>query len=197
MERVPCDPAGAAAAARVIGRGGVVVYPTDTVYGLGCDPYDAEAVRRVFRIKGRDWAKPFPVLARSSEAASRVADLGPAAERLASVFWPGRLTMVLRLRDASLREPMGLGRTVAVRVPGGACVQAILAECDLIVGTSANASGSPPTRDPSDLLELGCDLLVDGGLSPGTESTIVDVSAGTVRYLREGAVAREDVESAL
>ena len=197
MERVACDARGVGIAVNTLRGGGIVAYPTDTVYGIGCDPYDAAAVRRIYRIKGRDPAKPLPVLARSLRDVSEVARVTPAAGRLAAALWPGRLTIILRLEDRALGDSMGLGDTLAVRVPGGACAQAILSEFPYLVGTSANLSGQAPAQSPEDLQGIECDVLVDGGRTGGGESTLVDASGETVRQLRAGAVPFGEVAALL
>jgi L-threonylcarbamoyladenylate synthase len=194
MRRVRCDAAGVAAAVQTVRDGGVVVYPTDTVYGIGCDPYSASAVERVRRIKRRRPDMPLPVLAWSIDDVARVAVISPAAGRLAEEFWPGGLTLILRLRDARLGRSMGIRERIAVRVPGCECTTRMLLECRYVVGTSANISGKGPQRDPRQVRGMdGCDTFVDGGTTPGGESTIVDASGDTVGIVREGAVPPEEV----
>lgn len=194
--RVACDAEGVRRAAGAVRAGGVIVFPTDTVYGVGCDPFNAAAVAGVYRLKGRPASRPAPVLGGSAEELAGIAGLGPAHMRLAGRFWPGPLTIVAPLRDARLRASMGLSDTVAVRAPGGRCAQALLAECGLLVGTSANASGGAPHADPGACFaEMGgADVFVDGGRAPGSESTIAELAGGRARVLREGAVPREEVE---
>ena len=195
---------------RLVGAGGVIVFPTDTVYGMGCDPYNRAAVERVYRIKQREAGKPLPVLAHSVSDLEGIAEFGPGAKRVASKFWPGRVTMLLKLRDGRLGESLGIGERIAVRVPGGGCARSILGECGLLVGTSANRSGEGPYVDPGRcLLDIGrdCDLFVDGGViaGGGGESTIVDLSSGdgtaaaaaAVEIVREGAVGRQEILDAL
>ncbi len=197
MRRVRCDERGAKDAARIIAKGGVVVFPTDTVYGIGCDPYNASAVQRIYRIKGRDPSKPLPVLAHSSENAARIAEMNGQARRLAAKFWPGKLTMILKAKDAELERVMGLSGTVAVRVPGGRCVQAILEICGYLAGTSANASGGGSISDPARAESIECDIMVDGGAAGGIESTIIDLSGGEIKFARIGAVAKDEIGGAL
>lgn len=197
MERVKCNEHGVERAVKAVRGGGVVVYPTDTVYGIGCDPYSSFAVQRVRRIKGRDPTKQLPVLARSASAAAKIAVMGPNAKRLAAAFWPGKLTMVLKLADERLCRSMGLVDTVAVRVPGGRCVQEMLRSCTYMVGTSANASGEEPARETGQLTSMECDVLVDGGVTSGGVSTIVDATGSGVKQIRNGAVHIREVEEAL
>lgn len=193
MRHVRCDASGIAEAAEAVRDGRVLVYPTDTVYGIGCDPYDARAVERVFRIKRRDAAMALPVLARSAEDVGRIAVLDGDAAKLGSEFWPGGLTLILRLKDTRLGRAMNLGGSVAVRVPGGGCAAEILRECIYVVGTSANVSGEPPASDPQRVRGMQCDLFVDGGPTPGGESTIVDVTGGRTEIVRPGVIPPKEV----
>ena len=193
MNRVPCAPQTVAKAASLISKGGVAVFPTDTVYGLGCDPYSGAAVRRVYRIKGREASKPLPVLARSRREVERIADMDVVARELADEFWPGPLTMVLNLLDSALEASMGLNDRIAVRIPSGRCIGMLLERCGLLVGTSANPSGITPPTDP-DSVSVDYDIMLDGGTtSGGLESTIVDVCGGRVSVIRLGAVSEEEL----
>lgn len=194
--RVRCDAEGIGAAAAAVRSGGVVVFPTDTVYGIGCDPYDAAAVGRIYAIKSRDRSKPLPVLVKSAREASAIASLGAAAG-IAERFWPGALTIIAELADAALAVPLGLEGGVAVRVPGCGCTLGLLERCGPLVGTSANVSGEPPFSDPAMFpAGLECDVFVDGGVTGGTESTIIDARGGAIRVVREGAVPAGEIPGA-
>ncbi len=179
----------------VIRGGGVIVFPTDTVYGIGCDPYNGSAVQRIYRIKRRAQGKPLPVLASSIGRLEGIAEFNPSARRIAKRFWPGQVTIILNLRDGGLGRSLGVEDKIAVRVPGGECIGRILKECGLLVGTSANLSGSGPFVSPDECLGgiRGYDVLVDGGAIGGRgESTIVDLT-GEPAVIREGAVARREI----
>ena len=187
-------------AAEVVAGGGLLIYPTDTVYGLGCDPFNEEAVRRVFEVKGRG-DKPLPVLASSLEKAKRIAFFRPLALRIAKAFWPGPLTLVLP-RKPSLPDVVVCGApSVGVRVPGHEFALELIEACGgLLVGTSANKSGRPAPRTAQEAIaELGdlVDLVVDAGPSPlGRPSTIVDLtSPQDIRVIREGPIKLEEVEA--
>lgn len=195
MIRVRCDGHGARQAARVIGRGGIAVFPTDTVYGIGCNPYLVGAIDRVYGAKSRDRSKPLPVLAGSAAAAGALAILDGAAGELAARFWPGALTIVAELRDKRLASTMGIGEKIAVRVPASSCAQRLLSEAGPLVGTSANLSGRAPFTDPRDFpAGLDADIFVDGGATGGAaESTIVEVVGGDVKVLREGALGAGEI----
>src|SRR5712692_11729043 len=131
-------------AGKLVLGGGVIVYPTDTVYGLGCDPMNEPATKRLFAIKGRE-RKPVPVLCDSLESASRLVRFSGVALKLAKGYWPGALTIVLPLR-AELPDLLHQGSgTLGVRVPNSRRCRELIAACGgYLVGTSANKSGKPP-----------------------------------------------------
>jgi len=178
-------------ASNVVARGGLVVYPTDTVYGLGCDPKNEDAVERLFAAKRRE-AKPIPLLCDSLESASKLVVVSPLASELAKRFWPGALTIVAPL---SARLPFlvhqGTG-TLGVRVPGSALCREFVARCGgVLTGTSANVSGHGPCRTAAEAeRELGrtVDLILDGGRLAKAESTVVRVTGGRIEVLRQGAI---------
>ena len=198
MIRVACDAEGIAAAARSVRAGGTVAFPTDTVYGVGCDPLNAAAVASVCAAKSRDPSKPMPILCASVESAWAMAQPDATARRLADAFWPGALTMVLPLADGRLRGTMGLaGGTVAVRVPDSGCATRLLESCGPLVGTSANVSGGEPATDPDAIGLDGVDVLVDGGTlpCPPVPSTIVSLGGRRPTVLREGAIRAAELEA--
>jgi L-threonylcarbamoyladenylate synthase len=178
----------------VVFNGGVVIYPTDTFYGLGADPSNAAAVRRVFEIKGRKADQPILLLL---EEAGRVRDwaveVHPEAGRLMKKYWPGPLTLVFRANPQVLPLLTGDTNCIGLRVPGNDLTRKLLAFLGIaLTGTSANRSGmtSPSSaRDAAEALGGEVDLILDGGETPGGRpSTIADVSSGAVRILRRGAV---------
>lgn len=185
--RETCGPESVARATRIIRDGGVVAFPTDTVYGLGCDPYNREAVDRIYDIKRRDRSKPLPVLVCDADMAAGISRMAAGAARLAARYWPGPLTMILDVTDAALAASMGLEDGVAVRVPGGACAPLLLEGCSMVVGTSANVSGEPSPVRAGDV-RIECDLLLDGGICGGVSSTIVDARTDHIRLVRRGAL---------
>lgn len=207
VRTVGCDEAGMREAQRQVAAGGLVAFPTDTVYGIGCDPFNEGAVGLVYAAKGRPASKPLPVLGASASALSSLACLGGRAARLAARFWPGPLTIVAEAagpppagRGARRLAPQlvsGSGR-VAVRVPAGRCVQSLLSACGPLVGTSANLSGRTPCRTAAECAErLGgrVPLVVDGGPSPGgAASTVAEADGGSVRIIREGPVSGGELE---
>ncbi len=178
-------------AAKVVLRGGVIVYPTDTVYGLGCDPRNSLAVERISRIKHRE-RKPFPVLCDSLESVARLIEFNNTSRALAKKYWPGALTIVAPLK---MRLPgtvhQGTG-TLGVRIPAStSCVKLISACGGYLVGTSANKSGKPSCRTAQEALKfLGeeVDLILDGGRLTSRESTVVRVAGEEIEVLRKGEI---------
>src|SRR2546427_7424383 len=178
-------------AGKLVLSGGVIVYPTDTVYGLGCDPTNELATERVFAIKGRG-RKPVPVLCDSLDSASRLVRLSGVALQLAKDYWPGALTIVLPLR-AEVPDLIHQGSgTLGVRVPNSrSCLELIAACGGYLIGTSANKSGKPACRTVQEAFRsIGeeVDLILDGGRLSEKEATVVKVSGNRVELLRSGAV---------
>jgi len=182
-----------AQAARIVKGGGVVAIPTDTVYGLGCDPSSDKAVGRLFEVKNRQ-AKPVPVLCSSSGVAERLVDLNGVARKLAKVHWPGALTIVAPLKKGGKLSPLLDQESgyLGVRVPDSdVCLELAGKVGGAITGTSANLSGQPSCRTAAQViaaLDGKIQLVIDGGTLRGKESTVVKVSGGTVEVLREGSV---------
>jgi L-threonylcarbamoyladenylate synthase len=179
-----------AEAAVLLNGGGVVVLPTDTVYGIAAHPARTEAIARIFTIKGRPTGKPIALLASDPEAVKQFgAEFPPVAQRLAERYWPGALTLVLPC-----------GETFeGFRVPAHEGARALLAACGGVLRvTSANLSGEMPALSAvSALKEVGleADLVLDDGVSPGgVPSTVVKVTKeGEITVLREGAISSKDV----
>ena len=188
------DDVSISAAAETVRRGGILVYPTDTVYGLGCDPFNEAAVDRLFGVKGRG-SKAVPVLCSSARQAMEIVSLNARARELADAHWPGALTIVAPLKKrVPQRLDQGSG-LLGVRVPGlGSCIELIGACGGWLTGTSANLSGRPSSRTAQQAVEqLGdlVDLILDGGTLEGAESTVVQVSGDTVTILRTGPIGVE------
>ncbi len=203
-ETVPIDEASIARAARMLRAGGLVAFPTETVYGLGANACSDEAVARIFAAKDRPSFNPLIVHVPTAEAADALVRFNARAARLADRFWPGPLTLVLPRRPdcpVSLLATAGLP-TLAVRVPGRADARALMEAADVpVAAPSANPSGrvSPTTaQHVADGLGEEVDLILDGGpCAVGLESTVIDCSADGPALLRPGGVAAEAVESAL
>ena len=191
-------------AARTLDKGGLVAFPTETVYGLGADATDAQAVARLYAAKGRPRFNPLIAHVGDAEAASALGRFDPAAERLARAFWPGPLTLVLpKAEDCRVAELATAGLdTIAVHVPGHAVARAILAEVKRpVVAPSANRSGGlSPTTAEHVVADLGgrIDLVIDAGPTPiGVESTIVACLGSSAILLRPGGVPRARIEGVL
>jgi len=196
------DEKGAQAAAEVLGGGGVIVVPTDTVYGLAARPADADAVQAVFRAKGRPEGIQLPVLAASLEQVRALGvDVTPAALALARWWWPGPLTMAFGFDARSERPAWLAGRDeVAVRIPDHDFLRALLARTGVLVVTSANPHGAPTPRTALDVaasLGPSVDLVVDGGGLHDVPSTLVNVRGTEPVVEREGAISRAEVADAL
>ena len=197
---VACDQNGINLAATTIKNGGVIVFPTDTVYGLGCDPRNVKAVESIFRIKKRRESKQLPILGYSKEEVSKIAIFDDVSSKIADRFWPGQVTLVLKLKDNEIKKAMNLNDKIAVRVPSHPCVLALLKECKLIVGTSANFSGYPAFSDSKKVQEnfSGYDVFLDGGtISNSTSSTIIEVKDGILKILRQGKITKAEIINSL
>jgi len=197
------DPAAIAEAAAVLRRGGLVAFPTETVYGLGADAFNPRAVARVFEVKARPSFDPLIVhLARAADLARVSPSDDPRVSALAARFWPGPLTLVLPRRpEVPDLVTAGLD-TVGVRVPAHPAARALIAAADTpVAAPSANPFGyvSPTTAaHVAELLGLAVDLVLDGGpCTVGVESTILSLAVEPPLILRPGGVPREDLEEAL
>ena len=189
-------------AVRVLRDGGLVCYPTDTVYGIGAAASDDAAVRRLYAAKGRPLDKPLPLLLADVSDAARVAEVTPLAKALAGRFWPGALTIVMRKAVSYRSLALAGGDSVALRVPDHGLVRGIVrALGEPITGTSANRTG---TRAPISAAEVAfqmgemVELIIDGGQSrTKLESTVIDITHDKPEIGREGDVRRGEVEEAL
>ena len=187
-----------ASCASTLSDGGIIVFPTDTVYGIGCNPYYDESVERIFQIKDRSEDKPLPVMGYSISDIEKLVHMSPLAKSLAQYFWPGALTIVSPCKDNNIsRRVMAGGDNLAVRIPGNRCTQSLLRLCKYLIGTSANVSGRKPCTTSYEVLSSGLsgfDLVLDGGaLGGGIESTIIEVMDSNVRILREGVIKSDKV----
>ena len=195
--KISCEDDDVQKAASAISDGAVIVFPTDTVYGLGCNPYNRDAVLSIYEIKKREKTKPFPVIGYSKKELERVAEFNKLEEKIAEKFWPGAITLILKVKDKEIQKSLSLGEKIAVRVPNNKCALALLKECKLLVGTSANISGTEPFSDPKECNEnlTGYDLFMDGGIiSSKGESTIVEIENNDVKILRKGGISKEMIK---
>ncbi|MEO5897960.1 MAG: L-threonylcarbamoyladenylate synthase [Vicinamibacterales bacterium] len=198
----PKSVAALARAAALIRGGGLVAYPTDTVYGLGCDPRNPAAVVRLFSAKGRDAKRASPLIGASIEQLSAAVHFTATARRLADLFWPGPLSLVMMARPDISRLVLGGFDTAAVRVPADATARRLAEAAGFVItATSANISGQPPVARASlisSTLASQLDFILDGGtLAGGAVSTIVDVTGDAPQLVRAGAIAWDRVLESL
>ncbi|MDD5083247.1 MAG: L-threonylcarbamoyladenylate synthase [Dehalococcoidales bacterium] len=183
----------------ILEQGGIVAFPTDTVYGLGAGAYLTKAVDRIYQVKQRPRNMALPILlANTSQLAEVTESLPPVARLLAEHFLPGALTLVLR-KAKSIPDIVSAGSdTIAVRVPAHPIPVALVSGIGMpIVGTSANISSRPSAVTAQEVVrQFGntIDLVIDGGRCPGIESTIVDVTGSVPVILREGAISRQELQ---
>ncbi len=187
----------------VVRSGGIVVYPTDTIYGIGCDPYNDISVQRIFRIKARNKEKPLPILAGSLEDVEKIVSLGKIGRLLARKYWPGALTIVSAIKDSNISTQLTAGKkSIGVRIPNNKCILQLLKHCKYLAGTSANISGEKPPKSALEVMSSSLahfDALLDGGtVDKGIESTVVDIIDPVApKVIREGAIKSEELRKVL
>ncbi len=206
MERAPiltADKSGIVQAADLIRSGGVVVYPTETVYGLGADPFNHPAFDRIFSLKGRETEKGLILLIRGmQDLEALVADISLAAESLIREFWPGPLTLVFPAASCLPGHLTGPASTIALRMSDAPVASALLHHVGgPITSTSANRSGQPSARSArqaADVIGHRVDVILDGGESSDPRpSTLVDVSGRNPKILRPGRIPETKIDRVL
>jgi len=188
-------------AIEVLARGELVAFPTDTVYGLGVDAFNDQAVRQLYLVKGRTHEKAIPVLVANLEQFVDVVDWTTlAAMRLVEKFWPGPLTIVLE-QASGLARSISVHGTVGVRIPDHPLAQELILEAGPLAVTSANRSGDPEACTAEEIeAKMGSQvhLIVDGGRTPGGQpSTVVDCMQDPPKILRAGPISEEEIHSVL
>jgi L-threonylcarbamoyladenylate synthase len=193
---VNCDSKGIEKTAQIIEKGGIIIFPTDTVYGIGCNPYNENAVKKIYKIKSRTKLKSLPVLAYSLDIIKEITLIDEFTEKIIEKYWPGPLTLILELTDQKLKKSLNLGNKIAVRIPDSKCTLKLLEKCRLLVGTSANISGNSSYTNPNDCIKniKNYDIFLNGGIitSKG-ESTIIEIENEGIKIIREGALKIEDI----
>jgi len=193
---VKCDQNGIDITKKSLNNNGVIIFPTDTVYGIGCNPYSTKAVERIYQIKQRDETKPLPILGYSKDELSKIVFFDEKSSKLADKFWPGELTLVLMIKDKKLKETMNLSNKIAVRVPNNKCVLSLLKECKILTGTSANISGNSSLVDSKDCNKLlsNYDILIDSGkIQSKGESTVIEINDNKLKMIRNGSISEQEI----
>ncbi len=194
--KLDCDDDGIKKTSQIIENGGIVVFPTDTVYGIGCNPYNENSVKKIYEIKSRTELKSLPVLAYSLDVVKEITIIDEFTEKIIEKYWPGPLTLILELTDQKLKKSLNLGNKIAVRIPDSKCTLKLLEKCKLLVGTSANISGNSSYTNPDECIKniKNYDMFLNGGIitSKG-ESTIIEIENEEIKIIREGALKIEDI----
>jgi L-threonylcarbamoyladenylate synthase len=184
-----------ARAAAIISSGGVIAFRTDTFYGLGADPLNAAAVRKIKELKGREENKPILLLISDPDQIDRLIAEPDSYRKIALQHWPGALTLIGKARPELPSDLTAGTNTIGLRLPDDEEVRALVRLCGgALTATSANPAGKPPAETAAEVenyFPTGVDLIVDGGAALITEpSTVVDVTGKQARMIREGAVKR-------
>ena len=191
-----CDKNGIKKTSQIIEKGGVAVFPTDTVYGIGCNPYNVNSVKKIYEIKSRDEIKSLPVLAYSLDIVKEITIIDKFTEKIIKKYWPGPLTLILTLTDQKLKESLKLQNKIAIRIPDSKCTLKLLEKCKLLVGTSANISGNSSYTNPDECIKniKNYDVFLNGGtITSKGESTIIEIENEEIKIIREGALRAEDI----
>jgi len=199
MDIIRCDEQGISQIIEAYEDGRIIAFPTDTVYGLGCNPLNKDSISRIYDIKKRSGKKRFPILGFSKKDLEKIVEFNSKAEKISEKFWPGQVTLLLPIRKEMTKEIENDGK-IAVRVPNNECTLSILKQCKLIVGTSANISNKESILDSNEckikLPEI--DVLVDSGkINSSGESTIIDFIDGELKIIREGSISKDEIERIL
>ena len=194
--KVDCNTTGIEKTFQVIENGGIAIFPTDTVYGLGCNPYNSSAVEKIYEIKSREKIKSLPVLAYSLEIVKEITCVDSFTEKIIEKYWPGPLTLILKLTDQKLKKSLKLDDKIAIRIPDSECALKLLEKCNLLVGTSANISGNESFTDPEECVKniKNYDIFLNGGtITSKGESTIIEIKNGKIEVIREGVLKKEEI----
>ena len=200
VDPVKPDPKIISTAARAIKEGLVIVYPTETVYGIGTNALDPKSVLKIFRIKERPLDKALPIAVSGPKMAEKLAFLTEEARKLVREFWPGPLTIILKKKGLIPMEVTGDSESVGLRAPGHAVPLSIMKMTDLpLIATSANKHNqpSPETADEA-LTQIGeVDLVLDAGKVKGVPSTVIDLTKRPPVIIRDGPIPRTRIEKIL
>lgn len=191
-----------AEAAKVIKSGGVLAFRTDTFYGLGADPFNLDALRRINELKGRDGKAILVVISDTDETERFIAGRTPLFDSISERFWPGALTIIVKAKVQVPPELTAGSGTIGLRLPDDEMVCRFLRSCGgALTATSANLAGEPPARTAIEVARSfpkGLDLIVDGGDARSDQpSTVLDLTGERLRLIREGVIARSRLHAAL
>ncbi len=189
-------------AAHIIKEGGLVVYPTETIYGLGADPFNRISVLKVFGAKRRPFKKPLSVAVTDFDQMDELVFTNNAARRLSEAFMPGPLTIILKKKARLPKELTSRSEKLGIRIPDNQIALKFIEAAGPVTATSANVSGQPnpiTAKDAKDQLGNSIDFILDGGMCKlGKPSTVVDLSVeGSFEILREGSITRQEIERVL
>ena len=196
-------------AVEVVLSGGLLGFPTNSVYGIGGDPLNLNLIERCYNIKFRDRDKGFLLLISDIEEALKVAEFNDTAKKLADIFWPGQLTLILNKKEPNVIPPevSAFKNTIGVRVPENEIILTILkilkskGHFGGIIGTSANYSGEPPSINGDEVVKkflMAIDYIIDGGKSESKiPTTIVDCTTEELEFLRIGKLTEEEIRRKL
>ena len=177
-------------AIKTLSGGKLVAFPTDTVYGIGCDPFNEGAIEKLYEVKGRSKTKSIPVLVSSIEKAEELGEITPTCKKLLEKHWPGALTVVVK-QKADFPSNISQDKTVALRMPDNPlALQLIEAVGGALATTSANITDEKPATTYEEAQKIFPDIFViDGGITPGgIASTVVDCQSDTMQVLRDGPI---------
>lgn len=184
----------------VIQKGGIVAFPTETVYGVGIHFDDEEALERLMEAKNRDYSKAITLMVADKKDISQYAYISPQAQKMIDQFMPGMITLIFKKKE-SVRDIMTNGKlTIGIRIPDSEFVLSLLKKVGPMLVTSANLSQHPNTTSTQEVLnqlEGRIDLVVDGKTSDNIASTVVDVSQDEIKILRAGKITKEQIEEAI
>lgn len=184
----------------VIQKGGIVAFPTETVYGVGIHFDDEEALDRLMEAKNRDYSKAITLMVADKKDISQYAYISPQAQKMIDQFMPGMITLIFKKKE-SVRDSMTNGKsTIGIRIPDSEFVLSLLKKVGPMLVTSANLSQHPNTTSTQEVLnqlEGRIDLVVDGKTSDNIASTVVDVSQDEIKILRAGKITKEQIEEAI
>ena len=191
-----CDELNVNSIAILIKNGGIIIFPTGTIYGIGCSPWNSTAIKQIYQIKKRQKNKFFPVLAYYYKEIYKIASINKIEDKVMR-FFPGQITIILKIKNDKLKKILKLNNKIAIRIPNNRCILKLLKKCKLLIGTSANISGEDSFVDP-----LQCkkkiqkyDAFIDGGKEiTNKASTIIEVINNKIRIIREGSITKHEIE---